>query len=117
VPGRRCDVAREGKEMKLVHPSNLRKYSDEEVKQTILMLKTKGDQFYCDLLRSILFPGSEDINPPIQFFAYIANSGLTGEHPTIDSSTLKIAIYTHIQLNKQKYLIEMEQISSNLKEG
>jgi hypothetical protein len=107
---------RKERKMNLIHPSNLRKYSDEEVEQAILMLRTKGDQFYCDLLRSILSPDPEGINPPVQFFAYVANSGLMAEHPTIELSILKGKIYTHIQLNRHKYLIEMEKISSNLKE-
>jgi hypothetical protein len=102
--------------MKLIYPSDKRKYSDEEVKQAMLMLRTKGDQFYCDLLRSIIFPDPEGINPPGELFAYLRNSGLMGEHPTIDLITLRSAIYNRIQLNRQKYLTEMEEISSNLKE-
>jgi hypothetical protein len=98
--------------MRLVKPSDLRKYGDEEVKQAILMLRSKGDQFYCDLLRSILFPDPEAINPPVEFFGYLLHSGLMGEYSTIEISFLKGAIYTHIQLNRQKYLTEMEEISS-----
>jgi hypothetical protein len=98
--------------MKLVHPRDLRKYGDEEVEQAMIMLRTKGDKFYCDLLKSILFPDPEGINPPVQFFAYIWNSGLLGEHPTIESSLLKGKIYNHIQLNREKYLTEMAQLLS-----
>jgi hypothetical protein len=101
----------------MVRPSDLRKYGDEEAKQAIILLRTKGEQFWCDFLRSVLFPDPDGINPPVQFFACLLNSGLLGEYPTIEISFLKSSIYTHIQLNRQKYLTELEQISSNLKGG
>lgn len=106
----------ERKKMKLIDRSDLRKYGEEEVRQALLILRSNGDQFYCDVLRSILLNDAVEINPPVLFFTCLLNSGLTRKEHTTDISFLKSAIYTHIQLNRDKYLTEMEQISRNLKE-
>ncbi len=50
--------------MKFVRGSQLRKYSEKEIEQAMRILKSKGDLFYRDLLRSVIFPDPDMTNPP-----------------------------------------------------
>ncbi len=102
--------------MKFISGSQVRRYSDEEVRQALDLLRSKGDLLYRDVLRSILFPDEDMINPPAQFGFYLLNSGLTRKDVTIDFAMLQGAIFTHIQLNEPKYLADLEKLNESLEE-
>jgi hypothetical protein len=101
-------------EMKKTESIERRKYSANEVKKIIEFLKLKGDDFYHDLLKSILFPDPEEINPPPIFSFYLLNSDFVRKSVTHDFSEIMSSIFIEIGTNRQKYLEELEQIKSRM---